>query len=317
MILSQARCEKTSVRHKRTRINSSQMQLLFLALPAFLIIFVFAYLPMGGVIIAFKDFKYAKGIFGSAWNGLDNFKFFFQSNDALRIIRNTLGYNVTFLVLGMIFSMALALLVSFIRKSLISRFYQSALILPHLMSWVIVAYISLTLLDYNNGVLNQVLKACGSNVVSWYSEPKYWPFILTFSHLWKTVGYNCLVYYASIIGIDESLYEAARIDGATTMQCVKHITIPMITNTMIVLLILGVGGIFGGDFGLFYQMTQNSGFLVEVSDVIPTYNFRTLMVLGNVGVSAAVGFLQSILGMLLVLGTNWVANRIDDGSGLF
>ncbi len=309
--------QKRIVAVKRSILKSSQFQLFLLGLPAAVVIFIFSYLPMLGIVIAFKDFKYAQGILGSAWNGLSNFKFFFLSNDAFRIIRNTLGYNITFLILGTVVSISLALLVSFVRKSLISRFYQSAIILPHLMSWVVVAYISLILLDYDNGFLNKILEGMGMKAVSWYSEAKYWPFILTFAQIWKTAGYNCLVYYASIISIDESLYEAARIDGATTMQCIKYVTIPMIRNSIVILLILGVGGIFGGDFGLFYQMTQNSGFLVSVSDVIPTYNFRTLMVLGNVGVSAAVGLLQSVVGVILTLATNWVANKIDDESSLF
>lgn len=294
-----------------------QFQIFSLAIPAVVLIFVFCYLPMIGIIIAFKDFKFAQGVFGSAWSGFRNFEFFFRSNDALRVIRNTLSYNIVFILLGMLLSVSFALFVAFIRKHFITRFYQSAMILPNLMSWVVVAYISLILLNYDNGMLNRVLQWFGKDAISWYSEPKYWPFIISISHFWKTTGYSCLVYYASIIAIDESLYEAARIDGATTGQCIRNITIPLISNTLAVLLILSVGNIFSGDFGLFYQMPQNSGHLVEVTDIINTYTFRTLMVTGNPGVAAAVGLMQSTMGFILVCLTNFIVKKIDSDNAMF
>lgn len=294
-----------------------QLQLITLALPAAILIIIFSYLPMGGIIIAFKDFKYGQGIFGGNFVGLNNFDFFFRSNDAFRVIRNTLLYNAVFIVLNPVFSVSLALLVSIVRKHFITKFYQSTMLLPHLMSWVIVAYISLMVFDYDSGIINRTLQHFSGNPVSWYSEAKYWPYIVVIFNTWKTAGFNCLIYYASIIAIDESLYEAAKMDGATIFQGIRYITIPLISPTIITLSILAVGRIFHGDFGLFYQLPQGSGMLMNVTDIVDTYVVRTLTVTGNPGIAGAVGLLQAVVGLVLVCVTNVIVKKTSEENALF
>ncbi len=289
-----------------------QLQLSTMALPAVILILIFSYIPMFGLIIAFKNYKVNLGILGSEFVGLKNFMFFFHSNDAFRIIRNTLCYNAVFITVGVVFSVSFAIMLSTITQKKLIKFYQSSMFLPYFLSWVVVAYMSLCFFNYKDGILNGILKALRQNAVSWYSEPKYWPFILVISYLWKTAGYNVLIYYAAIISIDEVLYEAAYIDGCTKFKSIWHITIPNIRPTVVILVILSIGRIFYADFGLFYQLTQNSGSLYSVTDVVDTYVYRTLRVTGDVGVSAAVGFVQSIVGFALQMTTNFVVGRIDE-----
>ena len=306
----------TPVRKKK-KLITMQMQFLLLALPAVILIFVFNYLPMSGIVIAFKNFKFSRGIFGSEWVGLENFKFFFKSSDAFRVIRNTLTYNFCFIVADMIFPVAFAIFLSNIRKKFAVKGYQTAIFLPYFLSWVVISYMTLSFFDYNSGMFNMILQKCGKAPVSWYSETKYWPFIFIIFHVWKNIGYKTLVYYASILGIDTSIYEAAKTDGCSDFRSIFHITVPMIRGTIIMLAILQVGSIFRADFGLFYQLSQNSGALINVSDVVDTYIFRTLMVTGNTSVSAAVGVVQSVVGLILVLLTNYIVGRIDSDSTLF
>lgn len=309
--------ELAPVLKKKKKFNTMQMQFLLLALPAIILIFIFNYLPMSGIIIAFKNFKFARGIFGSEWVGFDNFKFFFMSNDAFRVIKNTLLYNACFIIADMIFPVSFAVFLSQVRKKLAIKGYQTAIFLPYFLSWVVISYMTLSFFDYNSGMFNMLLQKFGKEPISWYSEGKYWPFIFIFFHVWKNIGYKTLVYYASIIGIDTSIYEAARIDGCSEFKSIFYITVPMIKNTIIMLAILQVGSIFRADFGLFYQLSQNAGALINVSDVVDTYIFRTLMVTGNTSVSAAVGLVQSVVGLVLVLVTNYIVTKIDADSALF
>lgn len=308
--------EAVAVRKKR-KFNTAQLQFLILALPAIILIFVFNYLPMSGIVIAFKNFKFARGIFASEWVGLENFRFFFKSNDALRVIRNTLLYNACFIVADMVFPVTFAIFLSQIRSKLAIKGYQTSIFLPYFLSWVVISYMTLSFFDYNSGMFNMILQKNGKEMISWYSQSKYWPFIFIFFHVWKDIGYKTLVYYASIIGIDTSIYEAARTDGCSEFKSIFRITVPMIRGTIIMLAILQVGSIFRADFGLFYQLPQNSGALMNVSDVVDTYIFRTLMVTGNTSVSAAVGLVQSVVGLILVLLTNYIVGRIDSDSTLF
>lgn len=308
---------KTKPMRKRKKFNKIQYQFLLMALPAVILVFVFSYLPMCGILIAFENFKFSSGIFGSKWVGLQNFKFFFQSNDALRIIRNTLLYNSAFIILDMIFPVMFAVFMSNVRRRGAIKIYQSSMFLPYFLSWVIISYMTLSFFDYNSGIFNMICKYMGREPISWYSEQKYWPFILIFLNIWKNVGYKTLIYYATILGIDSSIYEAARVDGCSEFKSIFYITVPMIKNTVIMLAILQIGSIFRADFGLFYQIPQNSGALMNVTDVVDTYIFRTLMVTGNTSVSAAIGLIQSIVGLILVLITNFIVSKIDDESTLF
>ena len=293
-----------------------QLQMISMALPVVLLVFVFNYLPMGGLIIAFKDFRIDLGIFGSNFIGFDNFQFFFQSSDAYRVIRNTLCYNAVFILLGLIVPVTLAIMLLQIQNRIGIRFYQTTMFLPHLLSWVVVAYMSMVFFNFGNGVFNQIVKMTGGEPISWYSEPKYWPFILTAFQVWKTAGYSSIVYYATGLGIDASLYEAAKIDGCSNFKTIFHITLPGLKSTMIILTILAVGRIFYADFGLFFQLPMDSGTLMGVTDVVDTYIFRTLRVTGDIGISAAVGMVQSIVGFILVMATNLIVKKIDSDSAL-
>ncbi len=285
---------------------------ILMLLPTYILLFMFSYLPMGGIVIAFKDYRYADGIFGSKWNGFDNFKYFFTSNDAMMLVRNTLLYNIVFIVLGIICAVGVAVILNEINSKMALKYYQTAMILPYFMSWVIVAYIFYVFLDPNFGILN---KALGLDI-SWYTEKKFWPFILVFANIWKKIGMDSIVYYAALMGIDPSLYEAARIDGATRWQQHKAITIPELKSVVAILLILAVGGIFHGDFGLFYQLPMNVGVLYPVTDVLDTYVYRGLTT-GDFGANAAIGLFQSVVGLITVVASNAIVKRLDENSALF
>ena len=307
----------TSKNLKHRRIQIEQVQLFTMALPIIIALIIFCYLPMFGIVIAFKDFKINKGILGSSWVGLKNFAFFFQSTDCWRVVRNTLLYNTAFIILNTFFSVSFAIALSNMRKKGLLKFYQSAMFLPYFLSWVIVSFMALAFLNYNNGIFNSVIEKMGGDPVSWYNTPKYWPFILIFFNVWKGAGYNSLIYYSSIIGIDSSIYESAEIDGCTALKKIYYITLPLLRPVMITLILLSIGNIFRADFGLFYQLPLNSGTLINVTDVVDTYIYRTFRVTGNAGISSAVGLCQSVIGLILVSLSNTVANKIEEGSGIF
>ncbi|MBP1974031.1 ABC transporter permease [Cohnella thailandensis] len=297
--------------------------LFLMILPGMAYLIVNNYLPMLGVVIAFKDIDYShRGLFGliyySDWIGLKNFEYLFKTNDALVITRNTLLYNGGFILLNTTVAIGLAILLNEVRNRLASRFYQSLILLPYLISMVIVGYLVLSLLNVENGFVNKVvLPMFGVDPISWYSEAKYWPYILTIVNLWKNIGYFCIIYLASIIGIDHEYYEAATIDGASKWQQIRSITIPLIAPTITVMTLLAIGRIFYSDFGLFYQVPLNSGPLQPTTDVIDTYVYRGLMTLGDIGMSSAAGFYQALVGFILVLVSNYIVSRRDRDSALF
>lgn len=286
-----------------------------LVLPALIYMIIFNYIPMLGTVIAFKDYRYNLGIFGSPWSGFDNFKGFFMSQDALVVLRNTVGYGVLFLVLKIICAVLIAVLLYEINNKASLKFYQTTMILPNFMSWVVVGYISYIFLN-SNGVLNTFLSFIGIEPVKWYSETKYWPFILSFFNEWKNIGMDSVIYYAALMGLDKAVFEAADIDGATKIQKTGYITIPSLIPTITILMILGVGGVIGGDFGLFYQITGDSEILYPVTDIINTYVYRGIRT-GDIGASSAVGLFQSIVGLILVVGTNWVVKKISPENSMF
>ena len=288
-----------------------------LAAPALVHTVIFQYLPMIGVVLAFKDYRYDKGIFGSDWAGLKNFEFFFTSQDAWRVTRNTVGLNFIFIVVGLVVSVAIALLFFEVRRRGVLKFYQTAVILPNFLSFVVIAYMTYALFNPAFGIANRLLEAVGLSGVRWYSEPVYWPFILTFVNTWKYAGMGSIVYYAGLVAIDQELYEAAIVDGASKWQQTWRISIPSLVPLMTVLNILALGRIFRADFGLFYQIPRDSGLLYPATDVIDTYVFRALKEFQDIGMSSAVGLYQAIVGFALVITANWVVNRIEPDNALY
>ena len=292
------------------------LPLYLMALPGLCYLFFNNYMPMAGLSIAFLDVNYQKGIWNSDWCGLKNFEFLFATKDAWIITRNTIGYNL-FIVLGTVLAVATAVLLNEIGHKFWNRFFQTSILIPYLFSYVIISYLVYGFLSPNTGMFNHVLQLLGQEPVSWYMESKYWPFILTFVEMWKKTGYNAVVYYATLVGIDETLYEAAQLDGAGKYKQIFRITIPMLSPTIIMMMLLNVGRIFHSDFGLFYQIPMQTGVLKNVTSTIDTYVYRGLMTLGDVGMSSAAGFYQSIVGFLLVLTSNWLVKHKKLEGSLF
>jgi len=292
--------------------------LYLMMIPGVLYLLVNNYLPMFGLVIAFKDINFAKGIWGSDWVGFQNFKFLFQTSDAYVITRNTILYNAAFIVINLIVGVGLAILLNEIKSKFASRAYQTVIILPFLISMVLVSYLVYSLLSMESGFMNKtILPLFGLDPVSWYNEPKWWPLILTAVEVWKGAGYACIIYLAAIIGIDPEYYEAATLDGASKWQQIRKITIPLIMPVITMLTLLAIGRIFYSDFGLFYQVPMNAGALFSTTNVIDTYVFRGLLQLGNIGMSSAAGFYQSLVGFVLVIASNYVVRKINKENALF
>ncbi|MFB9330870.1 ABC transporter permease [Paenibacillus aurantiacus] len=292
--------------------------LFLMVIPGVIYLFINNYLPMFGLIIAFKDINFSKGILASDWIGFKNFEYLFKTSDAWLITRNTILYNMAFIIINLVIAIGVAILLNEIKKKFFARFYQSVILIPYLISMVIVGYLVLALLSGENGFINkQVLPAFGLEPITWYSEPKYWPFILTVVNIWKNVGYLCVIYLAAIIGIDPEYYEAATIDGASKWQQIKSITIPLIAPVITIMTLLAIGRIFYSDFGLFYQVPLDTGALQPTTNVIDTYVYRALLNLGDIGMSSAAGLYQSVVGFLLVLVSNYVVSRRDRDNALF
>lgn len=301
---------------KKVRIRQF-IPLYLMALPGLICLLINNYLPMAGLSIAFRDVNYARGIWKSDWCGLENFKYLFATKDAWVITRNTIGYNLLFIVLETIAAVAIAVLLNEVKSKFWNRFFQTSILLPYLFSYVIISYLVYAFLSPTTGMFNHVLSLLGKDPISWYMESKYWPFILTFVELWKRAGYMAIVYYATLVGIDASLYEAAELDGAGKLQQIFSITIPLIKPTIVMMTLLSVGRIFYSDFGLFYQVPMQSGVLSSVTSTIDTYVYNGLMNLGDVGMTAAASFYQSIVGFILVMFSNWLVKKKNLEGSLF
>jgi putative aldouronate transport system permease protein len=292
--------------------------LYLMLVPGVIYLIINNYVPMTGIVVAFKQYNARKGLYRSPNIGFKNFEFLFKSKDALLITRNTILYNLVFIVLGTVLAIATAILLNDIRSKRAKKFYQTTILIPFLISMVVVSYLVFAFLSEGNGFFNEtILRAMGKEPVSWYNEPKYWPFILVFVNVWKSLGYNCILYYSTICGIDESLYEAAAVDGATRWQQTVNITLPSLKPTIIILTLMNLGNIFRSDFGLFYQVPLDSGALINVTNTIDTYVYRGLMQTNNIGMSSAAGVYQSIVGFILVLTANIIVRRLDRDSALF
>ena len=299
-------------------IRSRTLIYLPFLLPGTIYLIINNYIPIFGMFIAFKNIDYSKGIFKSDWVGFKNFEFLFRTKDAFIITRNTLLYNLAFIVLGTIAAVLVAILLCELGKSYFARIFQSSLILPNLLSWVIVAYIVYAFFNTDVGFLNKsVLSLTGISSINWYSEPKYWPFIIIFVNLWKNVGYQSIVYMASISGIDQSIYEAAKLDGVTKWQEIRYVTLPMIKPTIIIMTLMSIGRIFYSDFGLFYQVPMHSGALFPVTQTIDTYVYNGLMELNDISMASAAGCYQSVVGFILVVLANLLVRKIDPDNALF
>jgi putative aldouronate transport system permease protein len=292
--------------------------LLIMALPGLAYLLINNYLPMAGLVIAFKNFNYAKGIFGSDWAGFMNFEFLFKTKDAFIITRNTILYNLGFIIINTFTAITVAVMLSEVVNRTALKIYQTVILLPYLISIIIVSYLVYAFLSVNVGFLNKtILPFLGIPEIPWYTEAKYWPYILNVVNLWKGFGFLSVIYFSSIVGIDRTFYEAAELDGATKLQGIRHITIPLIVPTITIMVLLAIGRIFYSDFGLFYQVPMNSGALYSTTNVIDTYVYRGLLQLGDVGMSSAAGLFQSVVGFLLVLTSNIIVRRVNPDNALF
>ena len=297
--------------------------LLTMVAPGAIWLMLIRYLPMFGIVMAFLDYRlptrkmpFPINLLHSDFVGLDNFQFLFTS-DALTMIRNTLGYNIVWIALGLVLSVALAIMMSELTKKVLAKTYQTLMFFPYFLSWVVAAYFLFAFLDPTNGMIVRAQKAAGVTPIDWYNEPKYWPVILTICSMWKNTGYSTVLYLSAITGIDRSQYEAAAVDGATRWQQMLHVTLPHLKPIIIVLLIMNVGKIFNADFGLFWSVPMNSAPLFPVTQVVDTYVYRSYKFTGDVGMSTAAGFLQNLVGFICIMGANAIVRRLDADSSLF
>lgn len=291
--------------------------LLLMIMPAILYIFIFSYLPLPGIVIAFKNFNYVKGIFGSDWVGFKNFGYLFQTGAIYRITLNTVVYNLAFIILDIIFQVGVAIILSELIGKKVKKVMQSMLLIPYFVSWVVAGAILYNILNTNYGLLNSILVSLGHEKVNFINNPSIWPALFIFFHVWKGLGYGSVVYLAAVTGIDQEIYEAAQIDGAGILQRIFRITLPMLKPTIIIMLLLHVGNIIKGDFGMFYNLTGNNALLYNVSDVIDTFVYRSMVQTQNFGMSAAAGLYQSVMGFVIVMITNTLIRKYNKDYALF
>ena len=306
-------------RIKRRGWRRDDTELSLLALPTALWYIIFCYLPMFGAVIAFKDFRisgdFIASIINSQWVGLRNFRFLFSSKDIWIIIRNTLGYNTVFIILGVVLPVSLAVMISQLRGRRAAKVYQTAMFLPYFLSWVVVSVITWGFFSYDKGLVNNLIRISGGQRVHWYMKPEVWPFLLTFLSVWKSLGYGMVIYLAAITGIDSAYYEAAVIDGAGKFQQVRYITLPVIKPVIIMMFILSVGRIFYSDFGLFYQVPRDSNSLYNAVYTIDVFVYKQLKT-ATVGMASASALVQSVVGCLTILGANRIVKKIDPESAI-
>ncbi|GHU77245.1 sugar ABC transporter permease [Clostridia bacterium] len=308
----------------KRRFMPDDFELIALSLPSMVWYAAFCYVPLFGLVIAFKNYKVAPGkgfiyslFVRSQWVGLKNLQYLFRSPDVGIIFRNTVGYNLAFLMIGLVLPVTLAILISQMHSRRLAKVCQTAMFLPHFLSWVVVSYFLYAFLATDRGLINSLLRSHGGQNVSWYLEPRYWPGLLIGLNTWKTMGYSMVVYLASISGIDSTLYESAVIDGATIKQQIFSITLPLLRPVISILFIMNIGHIFNTDFGLFYQATRNSNALIYVTETIDVYVYKALMEQSNYSFSSASGLLQSVLGCILIVSANFAVKKIDPDSGFF
>ena len=299
-------------------------------LPGLAFLACFNYLPMPAIILAFKRYSLAKppkdfwiqnkfiySLFvDNEWVGFSNFKFMFNTPDAWMVVRNTVGYNLIFMALGLFLAVGLAIIINELNNRFAAKLYHTILFMPYFISWIVVAYLVYAFVSAK-GVFNQVLTSMGMATVNWYQEPKFWPFIFVFCNIWKYTGNNSIIYLATLSGFDQELYEAAAIDGATKWQQIQHITLPQLVPTIVLLQILAVGRIFNGDFDMFYSLPNGSGPLKSVSTTLDVYVYNTMKTGSQLGLAAAAGFFQSAVGFTMVLTTNLIVRKVSPEMAMF
>ncbi len=302
-----------------TKEMKRHWQLYTLTIPALSLLLCFAYLPIIGLVIAFKQFNFQQGMFFSDWAHpiYNNFLVMVNNSQAWNAIRNTVLLNLLFIFTGTVFSLALAIMLNEITGKVYKKIVQSITFLPYFISWIVVGMFVSAILNYDNGIADKIVVMLGFKKVNFYLQPNIWPFILMCANIWKSAGYGAVVYLATIAGFSTEFYEAAQIDGATRFQEIKYITLPLLKPTVIILTLLAVGGIMRSDFGLFYFVTSNMPSLYPTTDVIDTFIYRGLTATGSIGISTATGLFQSVLSLIIVLFFNRLANKVDEGGGLF
>lgn len=288
-----------------------------MAIPGLLFFLIFSYLPIYGITIAFKDYNFSKGITGSDWVGFKNFDYFFTSDDFWIVLRNTLGLNLLFIIFTTVTAVLIALMFNEIRAKYFKRISQSLIFLPYFMSWIVIGMIVQSLFGGEDPMINTWLQGLGMEPVNWMFEAKLWPTILTVIRVWQGAGYLSIIFLAAITGIPEDMYEAARIDGASKLQIMLRITLPLLVPTIMIMTLLSVGKIFNGDFAMIYAIIGDNSLLYPTTDVIDTFVFRSMRQLHDFGMSSAVGLFQSVMGLLFVLAANWVTRRLSKESALF
>ena len=290
--------------------------LLVMLLPATILTVVFAYIPMAGIVVAFKNYNYSQGIFGSPWVWFENFKYLFVSGKIWTLTRNTLLYNLAFIVLGVVFEVGFAVILNEINNKFFKKVMQGFMFLPYFISWVVVSTIMLNIFG-SNGVLNSILSVFGIENFSVYQQTKWWPLVLILVRLWKQTGYGTVVYLAAISSISQDMFEAAEIDGANIWQRIRHITLPSLKPTIVIMVLLALGNVFRGDFGMFYQLVGSNQLLLQSSDVIDTFVYRSLITTPNIGMSAAAGLYQSVLCFVTIIVANFVVKKFAPDYSLF
>ena len=298
--------------------------LLTMVAPAAIWLLLLRYLPMGGIVLAFKDYKinprnpsFISNLLSSKWVGLKNFEYLFKTDSAWIMFRNTLGYNIVFIILGVIIPVAFAIMMNELTRKFVRKTYQTMMFFPYFLSWVVVSYFLNSFLDAQYGMIPAMQAAAGKEVTSWYTTPGPWPYLLVFANLWKNVGYSTVLYLAAITGIDANQYEAAAIDGASKWQQVLYVTIPHLRTMICILFIMNVGRIFASDFGLFYNVPMQNGALFSVTQTIDTYVYRAYIATGNPGQSSAAGLLQNVMGFICILSANAIVKKVDADSAMF
>lgn len=291
--------------------------LLLMIAPVIVYVFIFHYLTLPGIVVAFKNYVPKKGIWGSDWIGFKNFEFMIKNGTLWRVTWNTIRYNLMFMFFGYIFEIGVAVILSEIGNKIFKKVSQTIILLPHFLSWVVVGAMVYNILNTNYGVINSMLLSVGKEKIPFMTTPGYWPAIFVFARIWKGVGYGSIVYLAAITGIDQEIYEAAEIDGANIWQRIRHITLPSILPTFMVLLLLSLGKIVTGDFQMFYNLTGNSPLLYEATDILDTFVYRSLINTQNYGMSGAAGLYKSVVGFVIVLSVNKIIRKVEPDYALF
>ncbi|WP_412964257.1 ABC transporter permease [Metabacillus niabensis] len=292
--------------------------LLLMCLPAIIFFAIFAYLPMPGLYLAFVNYDYSRGIFESAFVGLENFRFLIMTGDLWKLTFNTVAYNLAFIILGNFLQIGVAIMLNELRSKWFKKVSQTIMFLPHFISAVLIGLLAYNILSYDYGTLNSFLKSIGMDPVQTYSNPAIWPYIIVVTFLWQSTGYGSIVYFAAIMGLDKSILEAAEIDGANAFQRIRYIIIPWLKPTFIILLLFSLGGVLRGNFGLFYNLVgANNTMLYESTDIIETYVFRTLMTNFNFSLGSAVSLYQSVFGFIIVITANWLVKKFSPENSLF